>query len=100
MLAGTEHWCVRLTSLLLVVHHWCRPLPQFIDIAMQLRKISNFSGMMQVLSSLNNSCISRLHQSWRLVDEKLLENFNDLNSLMVIMGRKMWARCVCQKVWA
>jgi len=61
-------------------------ISKFIDIAVQLRKISNYSGMMQVLSSLNNSCVSRLHQSWKLVDVDRLEHFNEMNSLMDSKG--------------
>lgn len=71
-------------------------IAKFIQIGMRLKELSNFNGVMEVISSLHSAAISRLKQSWavlyflvvcilipkKLLPSNILENFSTLNQLM------------------
>ena len=55
---------------------------KFINVAWELKELGNFNGVMEVLSSLHNSSISRLKKSWCLIPNELLKKLNYLTNLM------------------
>mmetsp|Transcript_15871 Transcript_15871/g.47673 ORF Transcript_15871/g.47673 Transcript_15871/m.47673 type:complete len:1703 (-) Transcript_15871:102-5210(-) len=57
-------------------------MTKFIDVAEHMREINNFSGIVQITSGLNNSPISRLKNSWKLVSDRKWETLRSLNTLM------------------
>ena len=57
-------------------------ITKFIKTAKYLEKLKNYNGVMQVLSSLHSSAISRLKQSWALIPPKANAHFNRITALM------------------
>ena len=57
-------------------------LGRMIQLAEELRALSNFSGLMAVLSGLESASVYRLKQTWELVPTKLMETYTNLKSLM------------------
>jgi hypothetical protein len=49
---------------------------------MRLRENNNYNGVMEILSSLHCSSISRLSQSWALLTPAAIVNFDKLTELM------------------
>jgi len=57
-------------------------IQNFIKCAKQLSQLQNFNGVMEVLSSLHSSSVSRLQQTWDLVPSKLKDIFEELTTMM------------------
>lgn len=57
-------------------------ITKFIKTAKYFEQLKNYNGVMQVLSSLHSSAISRLRQSWGLITPKAKAHFDRLTALM------------------
>lgn len=57
-------------------------ITHFIRVAKHFNKLRNYNGIMQVLSSLHSSSISRLKQSWSLIQPKYKQVFDELTEMM------------------
>jgi son of sevenless-like protein len=57
-------------------------ISKYIEIADHCRKLRNFGGVMEMLSALHNSAISRLKRSWAIVSKEHKEIFDQLSKLM------------------
>jgi len=54
----------------------------FIKVAVNLRQMSDFNSLMQVLSGMNNSSVQRLKKTWQQLSHKYHEQFDMLDELM------------------
>lgn len=61
-------------------------ISRFIRIAVALKSLNNYSGVMEILSSLHSSAVSRLKMSWNDVSKKDKDSFEELTTLMSNMG--------------
>jgi hypothetical protein len=61
-------------------------ISRFIKIAVALRGLNNYNGVMEILSSLHSSAISRLKLSWNEVSKKDKDSFEEITTLMSNMG--------------
>jgi CRP-like cAMP-binding protein len=61
-------------------------IAHFVKTAKYLEQLRNYNGVMQVLSSLHSSAVSRLKQSWALITPKVKGHFDRLTSLMSNLG--------------
>ena len=57
-------------------------ISKFIEIAARCRELGNFGGVMEILSALHNSAISRLKKTWAFVPKEKKESFDTLSKLM------------------
>lgn len=57
-------------------------LTQLIRLTDQFEKLKNFSGMVQIISSLRHVAVRRLHQTWALVDVALRDHLDVLEHLV------------------
>lgn len=57
-------------------------ISKFIIVADELLKHRNFNGVMEMLSALHGSSISRLKQSWALIPENFTKKFDEITELM------------------
>jgi hypothetical protein len=53
-------------------------IENFILIASEFQKLKNYNGVFEVLSGLNNSSVSRLKKTWKLVSFNLINKFEEL----------------------
>lgn len=60
----------------------CRVITNLLLMAQKFRELQNFNGIMEILSTLHNSSISRLKNSWSNVSKQLMEVFEELGKLM------------------
>eukprot|EP01130_Rhizamoeba_saxonica_P015225 TRINITY_DN6790_c0_g1_i7.p1 TRINITY_DN6790_c0_g1~~TRINITY_DN6790_c0_g1_i7.p1 ORF type:complete len:375 (-),score=40.86 TRINITY_DN6790_c0_g1_i7:520-1644(-) len=54
----------------------------FIDIAMELKQLRNYHGIMEVLSALSSLAVGRLKNSWKFLPSKSTANHRALEKLM------------------
>lgn len=59
---------------------------KFIKLGKAFQAIYNWSGVMQVVSALNNSAISKLKGAWALIPPKMTSAFEELNTLVSPLG--------------
>lgn len=59
---------------------------KFIKLGKAFQAIFNFSGVMQVVSALNNSAISKLKGAWALIPPKMTSIFEELSNLVSPLG--------------
>lgn len=59
---------------------------KFIKVTKNLEALNNFSGIMQIVTALSNSSISRLKPAWALVPIKKKEEFEVLSELVTPLG--------------
>lgn len=59
---------------------------KFIKLGKAFQAIFNFSGVMQVVSALNNSAISKLKGAWALIPPKMTSIFEELGNLVSPLG--------------
>jgi len=57
-------------------------IKKFISIADHCRAISNYNGLMEILSGLNMTAIYRLKKTWACLSPRVLNTFQALNQLM------------------
>eukprot|EP01097_Dermamoeba_algensis_P009489 TRINITY_DN667_c0_g1_i4.p1 TRINITY_DN667_c0_g1~~TRINITY_DN667_c0_g1_i4.p1 ORF type:complete len:916 (-),score=254.98 TRINITY_DN667_c0_g1_i4:345-3092(-) len=57
-------------------------ISNLILLANKCRELQNFNAVMEILASLHSPPISRLKQTWGLVNNKLIESFEPLTKLM------------------
>eukprot|EP01091_Cochliopodium_minus_P017294 TRINITY_DN6730_c0_g1_i1.p1 TRINITY_DN6730_c0_g1~~TRINITY_DN6730_c0_g1_i1.p1 ORF type:complete len:1091 (-),score=358.16 TRINITY_DN6730_c0_g1_i1:946-4218(-) len=57
-------------------------ISKFIEICVRCAELRNFGGVMEILSALHNSAISRLKRSWACVSKENKERFESLSKLM------------------
>mmetsp|Transcript_15385 Transcript_15385/g.23041 ORF Transcript_15385/g.23041 Transcript_15385/m.23041 type:complete len:856 (+) Transcript_15385:26-2593(+) len=53
-------------------------IAKFIEVAKAFESLNNFSGLIQIVSALQNVSISRLKQTWKLVPARALTTFDQL----------------------
>lgn len=61
-------------------------ISKFIRIAVALKSLNNYNGVMEILSSLHSSAVSRLKLSWNEVSKKDKDSFDEITNLMSNMG--------------
>eukprot|EP01094_Clydonella_sp_ATCC50884_P001587 TRINITY_DN111_c0_g1_i10.p1 TRINITY_DN111_c0_g1~~TRINITY_DN111_c0_g1_i10.p1 ORF type:complete len:659 (-),score=182.84 TRINITY_DN111_c0_g1_i10:208-2184(-) len=54
----------------------------FVEIAVELRELQNFNGVMEILAGLNNVAVQRLKLTWAGLSEQHAEWWAELNELM------------------
>jgi len=57
-------------------------LNRYIDLGEELRRLSNFNGAIEILSSLHSSPIARLKNSWSILPPAALDRLKKLSLLM------------------
>uniref|UniRef100_A0A6B2L0Y7 Ras-GEF domain-containing protein n=1 Tax=Arcella intermedia TaxID=1963864 RepID=A0A6B2L0Y7_9EUKA len=74
----------------------CEAIKWFIKIAECLHGLMDFNSLMAIIVGLNNSSISRLKKSWKLVPEEELMTFHNLTKLMSPeLSFKAYRACLC-----
>ncbi|ELR25666.1 RasGEF domain containing protein [Acanthamoeba castellanii str. Neff] len=53
-------------------------LSRFIQVALYLRSMNNFHGVMEIYASLNLGCVQRLKSTWRDVDKKYISKLKEI----------------------
>ncbi|KAF2073684.1 hypothetical protein CYY_005001 [Polysphondylium violaceum] len=55
---------------------------RFISIAEHCKKINNFNTLMEIISGLNNSSVSRLKETWKSLPTRYTNSFNQLQNFL------------------
>ncbi|KAN0018480.1 hypothetical protein ACTFIU_011098 [Dictyostelium citrinum] len=57
-------------------------LKRFISVAEHCKKINNFNTLMEVISGLSNSAVSRLKDTWKSLPTRYVNSFNSLQNFL------------------
>lgn len=57
-------------------------LKRFISVAEHCKKINNFNTLMEVISGLSNSAVSRLKETWKSLPTRYVNSFNSLQNFL------------------
>jgi len=57
-------------------------LKRFISIAEHCKKINNYNTLMEIISGLNNSSVSRLRETWKSLPTRYTNSFNQLQNFL------------------
>ncbi|KAL6073477.1 cell division cycle-related protein [Balamuthia mandrillaris] len=61
-------------------------LSRFIQVAMFLRSMNNFHGVMQIYASLNLGCVQRLKTTWKMLPQKYIAALKEIEHMMDASG--------------
>ncbi|EGC36093.1 hypothetical protein DICPUDRAFT_32378 [Dictyostelium purpureum] len=57
-------------------------LKRFISVAEHCKKINNFNTLMEIISGLSNSAVSRLKETWKSLPTRYTNSFNSLQNFL------------------
>lgn len=79
---GMAAWVTNSVVCHLNVKDRTKQVEKWIRVAQHCRELSNFNGVLEILSGLSSTCVFRLRKTWEGVDPRLMSTYDELKKLM------------------